>query len=144
MQCKWIPFDGKVKCEVCGAIAPSDKFKRNCIHTKHETPPEGVKIPSLAQRAVNFGKAAMKHVAEGMRHCTDEQKQERYDKCATNECGLFVVQNDKGVCAHSSCGCFIRGNRKFMDKLSWADSACPLGRWGPITEKNDETPEKGV
>ena len=71
-----------------------------------------------------------------MQHCSEEEKQKRYEICKQNKCNLFVSHGDGGICAHDDCGCFIRSNGKFMDKLSWADSKCPVGLWGFVDKKD--------
>lgn len=134
MDCKWIPFGDKFKCEKCGFVVKSDKIHKNCRD-----------IPSITKRAKNLSKAVVKHFSTGMQHCSDEEKQERFTICQSNKCGLFRPYGNSGdgICAHDDCGCFIRSNGKFLDKLSWADSKCPAGMWGPI-EKNQQNDEKGV
>ena len=133
MNCQWEPFEDKFKCGLCGFVVSRNTIRKNCTSFK-EVKKEP---PGLIQQAVNFGKATINHLAHGIKHCTEEQKQDRYNKCSKNMCGLFRPHGDGGVCAHDECGCFIRSNGKFMDKLSWADSKCPEGYWGPIEEKDE-------
>jgi len=140
MDCQWIPHENKYKCQNCGFVVPHDRFHRNCPTFKTETPK---KPPNILQKAVNFTKAAVNHITTGMQHCTEEEKTERFNICKSNKCKLFVQHDDGGVCAHDDCGCFIRSNGKFMDKLSWAESKCPVGLWGPIT-KSSENSKIGV
>lgn len=152
MHCEWEPFEGEFKCKYCNFTIKDNSFKKRCKkhpetidrkthELKTDAPP---KAPGLLTRAKNFAKAATHHIMTGRKHCTDEQKQARFDQCTKNECGLFIVHGEGGVCAHEKCGCFIRAQGQFMDKLSWADSECPLGYWKAIAEKDGETPENGV
>ncbi len=41
----------------------------------------------------------------------------------------------------SKCGCNCNNNKKFLNKLAWADQECPIGKWGkvkPAPEKPKE------
>lgn len=136
MDCEWVSFENRWKCKNCGFIVSSNLVHKNCAAKKD--------IPNIIKRAKNFGKAITHHISTGSKHCTDEQKQVRFDKCKSNECGLFRVYGDGGICAHDDCGCFIRSSGQFLDKLSWADSKCPVGIWGPILENNSKSPKSGV
>lgn len=139
MNCEWEKTGNKFQCKHCGK-SYNKPIKRNCP-TQNRSP---LKPPPMTQRIMNMAEATVKHIANHRQHCTEEQKQERFKTCSENRCGLFLKKEDGGICTHQSCGCFIRSGGKFMDKLSWAISSCPLGLWGPITKKDEETPEKGV
>lgn len=144
MNCEWIPLEDRWKCKYCGFVVSNNTYRKNCLAKKE--------IPGLVQRAKNLGKATINHIKTGMKHCSEEQKQERFNICKSNKCGLFRVYGDGGICAHSDCGCCIRSNGKFLDKLSWADSKCPVGMWEPIStvgmwgpiEKTPENDENDV
>lgn len=125
MFCEWEPYEEGYKCKKCGFVSKVN-FKKNC----------GITPPKLTKRIQNFTKASANHLMTGMKHCSDEQKKKRFEICKSNKCGLFLSKGEGGICSHDNCGCFIRSNGKFLDKLSWADSKCPEGFWGP------ETPEK--
>jgi hypothetical protein len=84
--------------------------------------------PSLIQKVFNFTKAATNHVVAGSPKCTDEQIHKRYSIC--NSCEFFK----NNTC--TKCGCSLLRERVYMNKLAWADQACPVGKWGPINEKN--------
>lgn len=120
-DCEWEEYGDKYKCKHCGFVVKNYKIKKRC---------EVLKPPSLTQRVMNFGEAAIKHVKNGLKHCTDEEVQQRYDICKSNKCGFFNEEHN--VCMHQKCGCFIRNNGKFFDKLRWADSSCPIGLWKPV------------
>lgn len=127
MDCQWVPFENKWKCQNCGFIVPDSTFKKNCIIKQD--------IPNIIQRGKNLGKAMVKHVREGMKNCSDNQKQVRFEICESNKCGLFRGRGEGGICAHEDCGCYLRSNGRFMDKLSWAESKCPIGLWLPVESK---------
>lgn len=137
MNCEWEPFKDKFICKNCGFIVNNNKIKKNCKAGKKLAK----KPPKMTQRVQNLGKAVVNHMKTGRKHCTPEQRQERFDICKTNECGFFIKRGQEdGVCGHEKCGCYIRAKGKFLDKLSWADSECPVGMWKKIEEK----PENGV
>ena len=134
MDCEWEPFEDKFKCKYCGFVVPRDTIHKNCPIKKNK--PKSP--PSFSKRVANFGKAGAKHLLTGRQHCTPEQRRERFKICKSNKCGLFIPHGPGGMCSHDDCGCFIRSNGKFLDKLSWADSKCPVDEWGPISTENDE------
>jgi hypothetical protein len=150
MRCKWVPYQDKFKCLYCNFIVSKNTINKVC---KAQTQPLSLEehmekskteIPNFLQRGMNLGKAIVNHISTGMHHCTFEEKQSRFETCQSNECGLFKVHGEGGICSHDDCGCYIRSNGKFMDKLSWAESKCPVGKWGPIEQKTQESPENGV
>ena len=118
------------KCVHCGFRARREKTTKRC-----EAQTELNEMPDLFQRGANFVTAAMKHISKGLPKCTDEEVEERYKICESNQCGLF--NEEKKVCMHKKCGCFIRQNGKYLDKLRWADSECPVGLWGPVKPKDE-------
>ena len=129
MNCEWEPYNNKFRCKYCGFIVPNSNFNKNCMRETKD-------IPSLNKRMVNLSRAVGQHVLTGSKHCSEEDREERFNICKSNKCGLFRENEGGGVCAHDSCGCYLRSHGKFMDKLSWADSRCPVGMWGPkIDEK---------
>lgn len=136
MNCQWEKYDDKYKCKYCGFIVPDNTFVKNCKANEKE-------IPNIVKRGANFSRALFEHTKTGLKHCTNEEKMVRFEICQSNKCGLFRKHGNVGICAHDSCGCFIRNSGKFMDKLSWAESKCPVGLWGP-TEKIQENTQNGV
>lgn len=122
IDCNFIEKDGKYVCEVCGFTIGVPNVHRNCPKAN---------APNVIQKAQNFTKAVANHVAKGRPKCTQEEIDQRLEVCKT--CELFQkFSEDKGVCTHSSCGCNIARERKFLNKLAWADQKCPIGKWGPI------------
>lgn len=78
--------------------------------------------PSFLQKVKNFASAAARHVAAGAPMASDEEIIRRHDICLACE---FLRD---GAC--TKCGCPINRARKYVSKLSWADSECPVGKWG--------------
>jgi hypothetical protein len=80
---------------------------------------------SLLTKARNFATSAAKHVAAGLPQATEEQVAARFAIC--QDCEHF----DGKACRQ--CGCPVVREKKFLSKLSWADSECPVGKWGPVS-----------
>jgi hypothetical protein len=78
--------------------------------------------PSFLEKVKNFTKAAVDHVAAGMPLASDDEIIRRHDICM----GCEFMQD--GAC--TKCGCPIVRAKQYISKLSWADSACPVGKWG--------------
>lgn len=77
---------------------------------------------SFATKIKNFAIAASSHISNGAKLCSDEQIENRYKIC--QGCVHFVNSS----C--NQCGCPVLRNKKFISKLSWASSECPIGKWG--------------
>lgn len=133
--------DGRYRwrCGDCGF----DKTCRTCVNLRHQCPgpkptpapkPKAAPLvePSLAQKAVNFTKAAARHVVKGLKEATDEQVAERFAICQA--CELFKPKGEgQGVCTHSSCGCKLKAvGLAGKNKLKWASEKCPIGKWGEV------------
>lgn len=78
--------------------------------------------PSFLQKAKNFARAAVNHVASGMPQASDEEIERRFAIC--QGCEFYKDSS----C--TKCGCPISRDRKFVSKLAWADQSCPVGKWG--------------
>jgi hypothetical protein len=91
-------------------------------------PPEPVEpmpsrsAPGFLEKVKNFATAAVDHVAAGMPMASDEEIIRRHDICLGCE---FLRDN-----ACTQCGCPVARVRGYVSKLSWADSECPVGKWG--------------
>jgi hypothetical protein len=81
--------------------------------------------PSFLTKVKNFAVASAKHVAAGMPMASDEEILRRHDICMACE---FMKD---GAC--TKCGCPIVRAKQYVSKLSWADSECPVGKWGKET-----------
>lgn len=105
------------RCEGCGVttapILPTSKVVCRCEK----------KPPGMLQRAMNFAQAAAVHVVTGLDTVSAEQRAERLAICKA--CPLY----NGNICTHSKCGCGISEQATFIDKLNWASSTCPDGKW---------------
>jgi len=78
--------------------------------------------PSFLTKIKNFAFASAKHVAAGMPMASDSEIIRRHDICTDCE---FFKDN-----ACQKCGCPVVREKQYVSKLSWADSECPVGKWG--------------
>jgi hypothetical protein len=72
-------------------------------------------LPSLAAQAVNFGKAAVKHVKTGLKHADADTLKKRIETCEI--CEYRLEKRCK------KCGCYLGSKQK------WESSRCPDRRW---------------
>jgi hypothetical protein len=95
-----------------------------------EPPPDLTRpdAPSFLAKVKNFAVASAKHVAAGMPMASDEEIIRRHDLCLACE---FFKDN-----ACQKCGCPVVRARQYVSKLSWADSECPVGKWGKETPQS--------
>jgi hypothetical protein len=84
--------------------------------------------PSFLEKLKNFTKAAAQHVAAGMPMASDEEIIRRHDLCLACE---FFKDN-----SCQKCGCPVVRAKQYVSKLSWADSECPVGKWGKETPQS--------
>ncbi len=94
---------------------------KNHLYNRHEN-------PSFLKRLTNFTVALAEHVKNGSPTCSQEVINERLAICA--KCSYF-----NGVaCRHKNCGCNVNKQKKFFNKLSWADQKCPDDppRWDKV------------
>jgi hypothetical protein len=84
--------------------------------------------PGFLEKVRNFAIAAAGHVAAGMPMASDEEIIRRHDICLGCE---HLVDN-----ACTQCGCPVVRLRGYVSKLSWADSECPVGKWGKATKNS--------
>ena len=75
--------------------------------------------PGLLRKAANFGKAVVKHVADGGKHVSDEVYLARLSVCAN----CPSLDPERMRCLEKSCGCRLKV------KARWRSEACPLGKW---------------
>jgi len=87
-----------------------------------KSPPAG---PSVLKRVANFAKAAVQHVAAGSPQASDAEVERRFAIC--QGCEFY----DGSAC--TKCGCPVVREKRFVSKLAWADSSCPVGKWGPVS-----------
>ena len=95
--------------------------------------------PTAIQKAANFTKAAVKHVATGRKHATLEVIQQRFSVCENCPSKLFAEIESPpkrlqdagtvGTCLYRSCGCYIHDTKTFPNKLAWDSEKCPNNHW---------------
>jgi len=91
-------------------------------------PGEPVKeLPPLILRIGNFTKAFVQHVSTGAKYVDQAEVTRRHSICesCTGPEGFFNGTH----CTHKDCGCPITSTGGFLDKLAWASSSCPIGKW---------------
>lgn len=120
-------FDsGGVVCVRCGYTAPVPNVTRNCVMPQDTPPPveqmPARSAPGFLEKVRNFATAAAGHVAAGLPMASDAEIIRRHDICL----GCEHLVND----ACTQCGCPVARVRGYVSKLSWADSECPVGKWG--------------
>lgn len=108
------------KCANCGREVGSNHADPDMIRAICSEDPGK---PGLIRRAINFTRAAVQHAGDRLAVVPDEVRAARLAICQA--CPLLVDD----VCTHPKCGCGIKANRTFIDKLSWASSKCPIGKW---------------
>ena len=120
---------GSQSCSVCGDYAPDTSIPRNCsgpradgsvVIAEEQMPARSA--PGFLEKVKNFATAAAGHVAAGMPMATDEEIIRRHDICL----GCEYLQDN----ACTQCGCPVARVRGYVSKLSWADSECPVAKWG--------------
>lgn len=87
-------------------------------------------LPSLAQQAINYGKALARHALNPGKLPEVEVKR-RLQVC--EGCEWFRPEDRR--CAHTSCGCFLDV------KATWASESCPIGGWPKIVDVPPSTME---
>jgi hypothetical protein len=80
--------------------------------------------PSFLAKVRNLASAAVAHVAAGMPMASDEEIIRRHDIC------LKCEHLENNAC--NLCGCPVSRVAGYVSKLSWADQACPAGKWHPV------------
>ncbi len=82
-------------------------------------PGEVIQVPSIFQKAVNFGQAALRHAATGFQQVSEEEYQRRLEVCQ----GCEFFRNNSCM----KCGCQVAGS--LLSKARWASSVCPEKKW---------------
>lgn len=98
-------------------------------HPRYPRPKPG-DGPSLLQKTRNFATSAAAHVAAGMPRASQEEIERRFSLCKS--CDRF----DGRAC--TLCGCPIKRESKMISKLAWANESCPIGKWGPVGNSQQE------
>lgn len=147
-QFEWLELGRKFRCSRCGMTdtCSNPAMQLHRIHMVCKVGNAGYKPapkgPPLYKRLANFTVAAIGHVMAGMPTCTQEQIDERLAVC--QDCELFKPSKadpQKGVCTHSTCGCSLGREGKFISKLGWSDSSCPLEKWPALSTPATPSPK---
>lgn len=109
-------------CVKCGTEVRSEDGPPPLLCSQPSAQADQEQAVSFSTKVKNFISAASDHLNNGAKLCTDQQIEHRYSIC--NSCEHFV----KSSC--NKCGCPIIRNKRFISKLSWASSECPVGKWG--------------
>lgn len=80
--------------------------------------------PTIGRRAVNFGRAVVRHVRTAAKKVPESIRRERITICR----GCELYNKAKGTCRHPRCGCVM------TRKVRWASTECPIGLWGRFYE----------
>ncbi|QDU39657.1 hypothetical protein Mal4_40030 [Maioricimonas rarisocia] len=75
--------------------------------------------PGLATQVVNFGRAVLKHVANGRNQADTAVVAARLAACENCD----SLDGLRRVCREPDCGCFVDR------KARWESEDCPRGRW---------------
>lgn len=101
------PYDVNTMCRLCWLYHNNPDYRSQW----HEEP----QLPSLAQQAMSFAGAAIKHIATGAKSVSQEELDRRLAIC--NGCDKFVG----GRCSLCGCSCNV--------KASWLEQNCPIQKW---------------
>lgn len=123
MFCNFIEIDyGLYKCSRCGvALLSKDNMPPVFICNVELSASAVHDEPSFIQKIKNFANASIEHITSGMKLAEDSTILDRYKICQS--CEFF----EKDTC--TKCGCPLFSYKKYISKLSWADQACPVGKW---------------
>jgi hypothetical protein len=91
----------------------------NTASSSLPTPDSRLEGPGLLRKAANFGKAVVKHVADGGKHVSDEVYLARLSVCAN----CPSLDPERMRCMEKTCGCRLKV------KARWRSESCPLGKW---------------
>lgn len=109
-------------CSKCGIRIVSEDGPPPVLCSMPNVPNDSSAVPvPFSSRVKNFIAATTDHLKNGAKLCSDEQIEKRYSIC--NSCEHFINSS----CG--KCGCPIIRNKRFISKLSWASSECPVGKW---------------
>lgn len=116
---------------ICGSVTVGETHLDGHRESKPFAPSHDLTrtdAPSFLQKVRNFAVASAKHVAAGAPMASDEEIIRRHDICL----GCEFLKD--GAC--QQCGCPVVRAKQYVSKLSWADSECPVGKWGKETPKS--------
>lgn len=87
----------------------------------------------LTKTATEFAAVFLSTLAHGGKFASEQQVSDRLQIC--NSCPFFLPRENK--CNH--CRCHLGDLKQkwlsnLVNKLAHKQSACPMGKWGPIEE----------
>lgn len=77
-------------------------------------------------RLQTFIKSLWFHIYGGFPKSTKKEILYRYQICES----CIEFNPIKQQC--NVCGCYLSKQKKFLNKLAWADQECPTGQWSKI------------
>jgi hypothetical protein len=108
---------------------PPDKLSRRCdspiAESEVDNDEELREMPDIVRRLGSYGQAWLRHMANGRPESTQEQILDRFLTCVQCQ----QLDRSRGVCR--ACGCYVNTKKASdgLNKLSWADTECELGKW---------------
>src|ERR1700722_14719372 len=127
----WMLQDnGRYRCAACGLVVRIDDsdplpIRHHCRLRQAQPSGGGVTVANaatkrntprgLVRRAMNFALAAFGHLLRGAPTCPQVEIDSRLSICRA--CSLF----NGSICTHEDCGCHVTRQRRFLNKLAWAD-----------------------
>lgn len=95
------------------------------------------KAPTTLELAGRYFKEREEWSNQGKPLRSDEEMEHIFSICQS--CPLFEKISEKfGRCG--DCGCMLHKSRKFMNKIAWATTSCPLDepKWSATVEAEKE------
>ena len=129
MNCSFEKVEsGIFRCSQCGTERYEPRY-RQCDGQASPLP----KRPGPVALAANLVAATAEHAAAGFPQASPEDVAARFAVCQA--CELFKPADDSsGICCHSSCGCNLKAvGVTGLNKLAWAEQACPIGKWQAVS-----------
>lgn len=135
-KCEWrtaMPAQGVFHCAHQRVVATPGNFisarvckdcQRYCEPNPNPRPLPEIN-PTFWRRAKNYTAAGIQHLLAGKKEAPEGVPEKRESICK----GGCPYWNGKS-CEHKACGCGSRKNG-MQEKWRWADSSCPVGKWGP-------------
>ena len=124
MRCEFTTTNDGWTCTVCGQKAHRSKRLPMCEC-------RGKGGPSVLETSGKFREGCRTAIFRPACRRVRSRSTARLAIC--KRCPLF----DGSICRHADCGCRISQQRKFLNKLAWADQSCPLGKWTAVSPDAD-------
>lgn len=79
--------------------------------------------PGWFRKALNFGRAVVKHAWHGLPETTTPEQERRLSVCLNCLPPEGYLDVERGICTHKDCGCAV------TKKTTWMMERCPIGKW---------------